>query len=448
MGVTDGDTDRDTTDRDVRLDARERFLDSAIDRFVPYVGLVVGTALTPFLVPATTGFWLVTGALVVAAGAWSWVFATRRTADPPPGSGAGCFRLDVLAADRRLGAVYVAGLVLFMAVLVHRSPLYGFMAVGVYAHSFAFLRGHWRWLGVLGGAVAVSYTQMGGTFADVTPVFFAGWAALAVLNAVVAGLFTYFGAFTGEQAERRRRVIAELNETNRRLGESLEENATLQARLVAQAREAGVLDERARMAREIHDTLAQGLTGIVTQLEAADSSDPAVQRRHVDTARALARESLTEARRSVDALAPGRLAGARLPDAVTDLAKDWGETTGVDVRVETTGEPLALLPDIEVTLFRVAQESLANAAKHAAAERVWVTLSYMGDVVVLDVRDDGAGFDPEQRAARDSGSGFGLLAMEQRVARVAGEFTVESAPGDGTVVSASVPALPAERGDA
>jgi signal transduction histidine kinase len=100
-----------------------------------------------------------------------------------------------------------------------------------------------------------------------------------------------------------------------------------------------------------------------------------------------------------------------------------------------------------VTLFRVAQESLANAAKHAAAERVWVTLSYMGDVVVLDVRDDGSGFVPGPRAARDGGSGFGLLAMEQRVARVAGEFTVESAPGDGTVVSASVPALPAERGD-
>ena len=436
------------TDRSLRLDERERLLDSAIGRFVPYVGLVIGTVLTPFVLPTTAGFWLVTGAVVVGAAAWSYVFATRLTAHPRGDGGAACGGVEVLAADRRLGAVYVVGLLVFMAVLVQRSPLYGFMAVAAYAHSFAFLRGHWRWVGVFAGAAGAAYTQMGGGFADVTPGFFAGWVTLALLNALMGGLFTYFGAFTGEQAERRRLVIVELNEANRRLEESLQENATLQARLVAQAREAGVLDERARMAREIHDTLAQGLTGIVTQLEAADSPDPAVQRRHVDTARALARESLTEARRSVDALAPGRLAGARLPDAVTDLVKDWGETTGVDVRVETTGEPLALLPDIEVTLFRVAQESLANAAKHAAAERVWVTLSYMGDVVVLDVRDDGAGFDPEQRAARDSGSGFGLLAMEQRVARVAGEFTVESAPGDGTVVSASVPALPAERGDA
>lgn len=439
------------TDRDTRLDERKRFLDSAIDRYVPYVGLVVGTALTPFVVPTTTEYWLVTGSLVAAAAAWSWVFATRQVADPPADRGPGCARLDVLAADRRLGAVYVTGLVVFMAVLVHRSPLYGFLAVGAYSHSFAFLRGHWRWLGVLGGAAGAAYSQMGGVFADITPAFFAGWATLTLLNALMGGLFTYFGAFTGEQAERRRLVIAELNEANRKLEESLEENATLQARLVAQAREAGVLDERARMAREIHDTLAQGLTGIVTQLEAADSGDLAVQRRHVDTARALARESLTEARRSVDALAPGRLAGARLPDAVTDMAKDWGDTAGVDVRVEVTGEALALLPEIEVTLFRVAQEALANVGKHAAATRAWLTLSYMDDVVVLDVRDDGSGFTPHGHATPDGGSGFGLLAMEQRVQRVSGEFAVESAPGDGTVVSASVPALPAlpaERGDA
>jgi signal transduction histidine kinase len=425
------------TDRDVRLDERERRIDSAIDRYVPYVGLLAGTVLTPFLIPATVEYWLVTGLLVAVTAVWSWVFATRTRGDAGPA----CGRLAVLAADPRLGAVYVAGFLVLMAVLVHRSPLFGFLAIGAYAHSFAFLRGHWRWLGVLGAATAVGYTQMGGAFADITPLFLAGWAGLTL----VAGMFTYFAVFTGQQADRRRRVIAELDETNRRLAESLQENAALQARLVAQARESGVLDERARMAREIHDTLAQGLTGIVTQLEAADSADADVRRRHVETARALARESLTEARRSVDALAPGRLAGARLPDAIADMAKEWADTAGVDVQVDVTGEPLALLPEIEVTLFRVAQEALANVGKHAAATRAGLTLSYMDDVVVLDVRDDGAGFDLAGHAVPGGGSGFGLLAMQQRVQRVSGEFAVES--GDGTAVSATVPAIPAERGD-
>ncbi|MCX6462896.1 MAG: sensor histidine kinase [Pseudonocardiales bacterium] len=443
MAVTSGE------ERFALLDERERRIDSAIDRYAPYVGLLAGTALTPFLIPPTTDFWLVTGGLVAVAAVWSWVFATQQVARDDAGDCGG--RLGVRASDPRLGAIYVAGLLLLMALLVHRSPLYGFMAIGCYAHSFAFLRGHWRWVGVACAATAVGYTQMGGSLGDPSPVFVAGWVALALLNTVVAGLFTYFGAFTWEQAERRRRVIAELNEANRRLEESLAENAALHARLVAQARESGVIDERARMAREIHDTLAQGLTGIVTQLEAADAADAATRRRHVDVARALARESLTEARRSVHALAPGRLAGALLPDAITDMAKEWAGTAGVDVHVEVTGEPIALLPDLEVTLYRVAQEALANVGRHASASRAGLTLSYMPDVVVLDVRDDGRGFDPAAVGRPVGGAGFGLAAMEQRVRRVSGELTVESAPGEGTAVSAVVPAIAAEtcpdRGD-
>src|SRR5690606_32370022 len=134
---------------------------------------------------------------------------------------------------------------------------------------------------------------------------------------------TYFGYFTNQQSERRRQMIAELNEANRRLAESLAENAALHARLMEQAREAGVLDERARLAREIHDTIAQGLAGVVAQLEAAEAAegDPRLRQRHIDTARALARESLAEARRSVQALAPARLVDARLPDAIAEMAR-------------------------------------------------------------------------------------------------------------------------------
>ena len=268
---------------------------------------------------------------------------------------------------------------------------------------------------------------------------------LTVVNAVIAGAFTYYGGFTADQSARRRAVIVELDEANRRLSETLDENAVLHARLLAQAREAGILDERARLAREIHDTIAQGLTGVVTQLEAAGAADddPQVRRRHVDIARSLARESLTEARRSVEALAPGRLADARLPDAITDMAKRWAESSGVGVHVDVTGDPKPLLPDIEVVLFRVAQEALANVGKHAGATRAGLTLSYMDDVVVLDVRDDGAGFDPGAATGLSGGSGFGLAAMEQRVRRVSGTLAVESGPGEGTAVSASVPAIPA-----
>ncbi|MFD0787948.1 sensor histidine kinase, partial [Micromonospora azadirachtae] len=106
-----------------------------------------------------------------------------------------------------------------------------------------------------------------------------------------------------------------------------------------------------------------------------------------------------------------------------------------------------LHPEVEVTLLRAAQEALANVARHARASRVGLTLSYMSDVVTLDVRDDGIGFDPDVRPApRQTDGGYGLTAMRQRVTGVGGELTVESEPGGGTAVSASVPALPGGAG--
>jgi signal transduction histidine kinase len=417
---------------DERLDARERRLDSLFDRYTPYLGLVVGTALTPFAVPSTPGFWLVTGSLVLLSTGWTFVFASRRPAR---------------ASDPRLGPVYVVGLLVLMAALVHLSPFYGFQAFAGYSHSFLYLRGRWRWTGVAATAVLAAYSQLGGGLIPAfTPAVISGWVAVALVNGAVAGGLTYFGALSAQQSHRRREIIVELNDANRRLSETLEENAGLHARLLVQAREAGVLDERARLAREIHDTIAQGLTGIVTQLEAAGTADddPDLRRRHMDTASALARESLTEARRSVDALAPGQLAETQLPDAIAEMGKKWAETTGVELVVETTGDPRPLLPELEVVLFRVAQEALANVGKHAEAGRAGLTLSYMDDVVVLDVRDDGRGFTPGFGGRPQDGSGFGIAGMEQRVRRVAGTLAVESAPGEGAAVSATVPAIPAE----
>lgn len=217
------------------------------------------------------------------------------------------------------------------------------------------------------------------------------------------------------------------------------ENTGLQAQLLTQAREAGAGDERQRMAREIHDTLAQGLTGIITQLEAAQQSRHDTEReRRIGHAKQLARDSLAEARRSVQALRPRALDNSKRPDALAGEVARWSATSGVAAQTRTTGEPRALHPEIEVTLLRVAQEALANVAKHACASRAGVTLSYMEDVVTLDVRDDGAGFGSPPPAAD---GGFGLIAMRQRVDRLAGQLAIESEPGAGTAVSASLPAI-------
>jgi signal transduction histidine kinase len=221
----------------------------------------------------------------------------------------------------------------------------------------------------------------------------------------------------------------------------MEENSRLHAQLVDQARAAGVTEERQRLAGEIHDTLAQGLTGIIAQLEAAEHTrqDPGELSRHLASAAGLARSSLTEARRSVRALRPGQLETASLPEALAELASGWAEQTGVTARLDTVGTPVRAGAEVEAAVFRTAQEALSNVTKHARAQRVQLTLSYAGDTLLLDVADDGTGFDPAApRPARGSG-GYGLTGMEQRLDRVGGRLTVESAAGLGTTVNAAVP---------
>jgi signal transduction histidine kinase len=172
------------------------------------------------------------------------------------------------------------------------------------------------------------------------------------------------------------------------------------------------------------------------------SDDPALWRRHHDAATALARESLTEARRSVNELRPEPLETGRLADALTQVAATWSDRHGVGARVTVTGDGRVLRPEAEVALLRTAQEALANVAKHAAAGRVGLTLSYMDHEVALDIRDDGRGFDPG-RTVRSEG-GFGLVAMRQRIEGLSGTLQIESEPGGGTGISACLPADPVE----
>ncbi|MBN9745120.1 histidine kinase [Amycolatopsis sp. A1MSW2902] len=256
----------------------------------------------------------------------------------------------------------------------------------------------------------------------------------------IVGPILYVAWFVGAENEQRRRTNEKLAQSNAQLETALTENAALHAQLLTQAREAGVLDERQRMAREIHDTVAQGLTGIVTQLQAADRATEAADRqRHLDHVHTLAKDSLTEARRAVQALRPEPLADSHLPEALAGLANRVSGTSGAKVTADVAGDAQPLLPELEVALYRVAQEALANAEKHAHATRIGITLTYTSDLVMLDVRDDGRGF---ASGDRGDGTGFGLEAMRQRVQRVAGSLTIESARGEGTAVHAEFPAIP------
>lgn len=363
--------------------------------------------------------------------------------------------------------IYYVGLIGSIAALIVLNPFCGFFGFAGYLHAML-LPGRWKAPAVVGNATLVALSQIGGT-ASLHGGGLIGFCVLVVVNIAIAGTLTYLGLQDAQRGTQREEMIRQLDEANRRLRQMMEENAGLHAQLVAQAREAGALDERQRMAGEIHDTLAQGLAGIVAQLGAARlaDADPPRRLRHLDLADRLARDSLAEARRSVQALRPGPLSDAQLPEALAHLAEQWRQTSGIPVRVEVDGPAVPLQPALEVTLFRAAQEALANIAKHAGASQAGVTLSYTHDVVVLDVLDDGSGFDAARLAAGrpdvtgygDAGrggagydgaggadgaggtGGYGLAAMRHRLRQVGGTLEIESAAGDGTTVSASVPAL-------
>ena len=337
-------------------------------------------------------------------------------------------------------AVFVAGVVAISFLLVIRDPWFGFYAYAGYNYSIVLLPWPWQLPGVAATAVVAATSQTAGLHDRAAPAHVVAFAGVLAANAIAICGVTWFLHRIETQHEQRGQMLEELREANRKLEAALAENAGLHKQLLTQAREAGALDERQRMAREIHDTLAQGLTGIITQLQAAEyvADEPAEWREHHDAAVRLARESLTEARRSVDAMRPEPLEDASLADAVAGIAARWSALHRIEVQVMTTGTERPLPPQAETALLRTAQEALANIAKHARATRAGVTLSYMDHEVALDVRDDGRGL------ANSTAGGFGLIAMRQRIEGLAGTLHIESEPGLGTGISACIPAAPAQ----
>ncbi|MDI9890803.1 sensor histidine kinase [Microbacterium sp. IEGM 1404] len=209
-------------------------------------------------------------------------------------------------------------------------------------------------------------------------------------------------------------------------------------RLAATEREQGVLAERARLAREIHDTVAQGLSSIQMLLHAAERADatgPGIA--HIRLARQTAADGLAETRRFIRELAPPTL-DRGLGSALQRLAEGWAQREGVDVETAIPGE-VGLPMDAQAALLRIAQGALANVAQHADATVVRVDLVQDGDDVRLTVADDGRGFDPASAEETASGTdSFGLRAMRERVEQLDGDLTVVSAAGAGTVVAVTL----------
>jgi signal transduction histidine kinase len=322
---------------------------------------------------------------------------------------AALIRYPVAGVPVRTRALVFVFHVVLGGTLVWFNPWYGVFAFTGYFFADE-LPMRWRKAGFAASALVLAGSQTGS--------YPSGWNAHSIVYVVMVGfnlvvVLTMVGLTNRvmQQNTERGSMIDELGEANRRLEATMAENAGLHAQLLLQARDAGMLDERHRLAGEIHDTLAQGLTGIITQLEAARQSrhDPAEWARHLDLADQLARANLTDARRSVRALRPEQLEAANLPEAVGSLACDWSQRSMIPAEVETTGTARRADPDVEAAVFRVAQEALANVAKHARATE------------------------------RSASGGYGLAGMRRRLELLTGTLNVESTPGYGTTINAAVP---------
>lgn len=275
-------------------------------------------------------------------------------------------------------------------------------------------------LGVVVATLAL-LEQAGGAITIGSPLL---WIYLSGVGAMTL-LGVWINAIIGQSV--RRRALIEQLETTR-------------AELAAAERREGALQERARLAREIHDTLSQGFTSIVMHLEAAEQAlpdDMETLRRHLDRARQTARDNLRQAREVVQDLRPELLALQSLPEAIARIGARWAEANEVAVSTTVTGTVTPLPPAVDVTLLRAVQEALVNVGKYARAQTVTVTLSYMGDVVVLDVQDDGVGLAGAEPSPFSGG--FGLRAMRERVEELGGVLVLESAPEEGTTLMIEIP---------
>ena len=288
-----------------------------------------------------------------------------------------------------------------------------------------------RVLGMVWGSISVIF----GTAVSVGIQIPQGLTFGGVMGPVVSALVTVaiFYAFTRlhEINTERTALIRELMETRQQLAET--------------ERAAGVAGERQRIAHEIHDTLAQGLSSIQMLLHAANRDlDGEINvdkaRERIGLARQTAADNLQEARAMIAALQPAALSQTSLVGALDRMAQGFAAAADLNIEVEADGEVTQLPMKLEAVLLRIAQGAVGNVAKHAQATRARITVSYSDDAVRVDIVDNGVGFDVKAVESRPAGLGhIGLAAMKRRAEEVSGEVVIESSPGNGTAVSVSVP---------
>ncbi len=254
------------------------------------------------------------------------------------------------------------------------------------------------------------------------------YTAVLTLGAAMAFtlVFTYVTVREGNARSEVERLAYQLQLANQQLRE-----------YAVQAEELATTKERNRLAREIHDSLGHYLTVINVQLEAAQvvlETDPARARNALEKSQKLAQEGLQEVRRSVAALRESPIESRPLPDVVDELLQE-NRAAGIVTELHIQGEPRPLDPRVSLTLYRVAQEGLTNARKHARASRIDVVLDYASETAVsLTIKDNGIGADT-------TSGGFGLLGLQERVALLQGELTLETAVRQGFALHVTLPTL-------
>src|SRR5262245_21711002 len=330
---------------------------------------------------------------------------------------------DVVSSIARRAA-YFAGIALLWTPLLFLHPAYGLLQLTIFAQVLGYLP--WR--------SAVPAVALGFVLIHVPQVVWTGRLELVHLVYAAGGL----GVFTLLILSLR--AITEQSNRRQQLIDALE---TTRAELARTERRAGMLEERQRLSGEIHDTLAQAFTSIVTLLEAGQAALRSGSNEvagHLEQSLRVARDALRETRQLVWELRPEALERGSLPEALERATSQLAQQTGVVARTVVTGQPRQLPVVLEITLLRAAQEALANVRRHARARQVAVTLSYMDDVTMLDVCADGVGFDPlAQPIEPGRQSGLGLVAMRERVETLKGSLSVESAPGRGCTLVVELP---------
>ena len=322
----------------------------------------------------------------------------------------------------RAALVFVAGNLLLALAASLFNPFMCIYVFSSYPDVERLVTGSFRVPATIATGLVIAVGQAGGIpGTSATPWLFP---LLALVNIGIAFLMLTL-------SRERERQVRIREETAERLAKANAANLALHEELMAQARQMGIDQERARLSREIHDTVAQGLIAVIRQLEALPSSLDDLTRERVRRAEQVARDCLTEARRAVQALAPRQLDGEPLPDALHEIIRGWGRMNRIVTELDADDAPTASPHD--GVLVRVAQESLANIARHSDAGRVWVRLDGTPTGPRIRITDDGVGFTPVFAA------GHGLSGMRDRLTEIGGTLRVDSAPGKGCTVTAVVP---------